>query len=185
VGAPESDALKFVGEGDCPPDFDRVNWAAFIFAPFWSVGYGPKPWGRIIWAVLLAPIVVENAVLLFVSTSAFEAVRQVLDPLEIIVWLPLWAYYGYNVDRWIWQRESARIEQHPDLPTKLIPLAKYRRSRRFWTRVWLVFLLLGMFGNIGLLATGRVTWRDLAPIVGYLVIAALFVLDRRRTSLRA
>ena len=185
VEAPRSDARAFVGEGERPPDFDRVNWAAFVFAPFWSIGYGPKLWGRIIWAVVLAPLVVENVVLLFVSIPAFEAVRHVIDPLELIVWLPLWAYYGYNVDRWLWQRERGRIEEFPDLPAKVIPLAKYRKSRRLWTRAWVALLLLGMLGNVVLLATRQVTWRDLTPSLGLLVIAALLMFDLRRRRPRA
>ena len=181
---PGSAALAFVGEGELPPDFDRVNWAAFVFAPFWSLGYGPKPWGRIIWAFILAPLLVENVVLLFVSTVAFEAIRSVVDPLYSVVFPLLWAYYGYNADRWLWRREQARIESYPDLPDKLIPLAKYRKSRRFWTRIWAVLLALGLLGNVALLATRHITWRDMAPSFGLLVIVALVVLDIRRRPSR-
>ncbi|MDR3686583.1 MAG: hypothetical protein P4L93_06485 [Coriobacteriia bacterium] len=180
VQEPRPDALAFVGEGELRPDFNRVNWAATAFAPFWSLGYGPAPWGRIIWAVLLVPLVVENVVLLFIGVPQFDVVRHVVDAMYSVVIPVLAAYYGYNVDRWLWGREHQRIVEYPDLPAKLIPLNKYRRSRLFWTRIWLGLLALGLVADTALLVTRAATWRDLTPSLGFVVLAILLALDVRR-----
>jgi len=172
------DRLRFVGEGELPPDLDRVNWGAFGFGIIWSILYGPRRWLIAFVIVVAVPFVVDNIALLFFdSATVFPAVQRITATFTSILLPPLAATYALVVNRQVWQREQVRLQTGSNPP---IPLWRYRKSLRFWARLFVVVFVLNVGIWAGLAAFGILPLASLLPGMGLVLAVGLFVYDRRR-----
>ena len=171
--------LGFVGEGPFPPEFDRVNWGAYGCSPFWLLMYGPRAWLFAFLGAVGAEILIDNIALLFFdSATVFPAVQKLTSVANAVVLPLLVVGYAITVNRLVWQREHARFAAAGDIPAHPIPLVRYRKSTRFWTRLFIAFFVVGYAGSIGLYFTHRIQLSALNPGVGTVVLISVFIYDR-------
>jgi hypothetical protein len=178
-------SLAFVGEGEIPPDFDRVNWAAYGFGFFWALVYGPRRWAYAIVTAFLLPIVIDTiALVLFDSNTVYPVVQGVTASVSAVV-LPLVAgAYALVVNRQLWNRERERFDAG-ELPSGVIPLERYLKSTRRWSRVFVFLVALVLILSVYLLTRGRLALVDVRPGFGAVVMLGLFVYDRVRLRRRS
>jgi len=169
----------FVGEGDFPPEFDRVNWGAYGCSPVWLLMYGPRAWLLAFLGAVGAQILIDNIALLFFdSATVYPAVHIVTSAANAVILPLLLVSYAITVNRLLWRREQARFAAAGDIPAHPIPLARYRKSTRFWTRFFMALFVVGYAGSIGLYLTHRIELSALNPGVGTVVLIAVFIYDR-------
>jgi hypothetical protein len=172
--------VDFVGQGELPAEFDRVNWDAALFSLIWVWIYGLKPWIIGLTALFLAPVLIENVVILFVSAQALPQAMAVLDPISMVVWSVVIVVFGLRANRVVWEHERRRFASALGEPARPIPLWRYRKSTRFWTRLALGLIVLGFIGDVVLLivqpelrAHMLTSWPG-----SWIPLTVLFVLDR-------
>jgi hypothetical protein len=169
----------FVGEGEFPPELNRVNWGAYGCSPVWLLMYGPRAWLCAFLGVVGAKILVDNIALLFFDSVTVFPVVQKLTGTTLSVVIPLLLVrYAITVNRFLWRREQAKFAAAGDVPAHPIPLSRYRRSTRFWTRFFVVLLVIGYAGSIGMYLTHRIEWSALNPGLAAVVLIGLFIYDR-------
>lgn len=133
--------LSLVGEGDMPPEFDRVNWGAYIVPPFWAAFYGLR---RVVLAYvvyIVGGFVVLGAVAAFASGSTFERVSTVSNDLGFPLLVLAAVVLGLKANRYVWRVQQSLFAT-PAGPKSPIPVWRLRKSNRFWFRVATVFVVL-------------------------------------------
>lgn len=134
----------FIGEGDFPPEFDRVNWGAAIFFCVWVWIYGITPWIIGLTTLFLVPIPIEEAVVLFVSAPALSAAIAILNPIAMVAWWIVVVVFGLDANRIVWERRRREFSEAAGKPARPTPLWRYRKSAQFWTRLGLGLVALGV-----------------------------------------
>jgi hypothetical protein len=184
-----SPTWDFIGEGEFPAELDRPNWGAGLFALFWVWIYKVRGWRLALTALFIVPLVIENAVLLFIDPqTTFQTTVVVLGLVTDLAYLVARVYFGLNANRIIWELQRERREAAGGDPAKPIPAWRYAKSTRFWTRLGLAIVALSCVAEVALLvfrpesrSGALATW----PI-GAVVLIATFVIDRwRRRRKRA
>ena len=150
--APTEPQPEFVGEGDMPAEFHRVNWGAYVFAPFWAASF--KLWRVVafyaVWVI--GYIVVSNAILLWADTSTFEALDRLNNKYGFPVLALVSFAFAILANRYLWQTQSARFAASPE-PANPIAMARLRKSNRFWFRFATVLVVLNVAAGVWVLST--------------------------------
>jgi len=183
---PNAPQPTFVGQGDLPPDLDKANWGAFAFAYIWVFLWGPRSWRNGLIGLFVILLVIDNIALLFFdSRTTFPAVARITMDFSLIAWPAAMVFYGARVNRLVWNREGAKHEAEPDGPARPIPLERYRKSTRFWTRLFVGLLILNLAFTAYALTIPPVAWRDFIPPPVTVAVVALFTYDRLHARRRA
>jgi hypothetical protein len=150
------DGIDFLGQGEFPAELDRPNWGAAIFVVIWVFLYAVKRWRAWLVSLIVVPLLVENVVLLFIGADRpLTIARQVLDPLTLATFWVIQIAFGLNANRIIWRQQQARFDSAGSDPRRPIPMWRFRKSIRFWTRLGLALVVLGVTINVVLLAVHR------------------------------
>ena len=173
-----------LGEGEFPPELDRVNFGAFLLAILWAPFH--RLWG---WFGVFAVLEVLESVM---GLSAPGFLGGLLEQPVVTVGFRI-VYWGVTVvfalraNRFVWGTERKRAERAKADPTRKQPslVSRYVSNQRVWTIAGLV-LLAAM--PLGLLvpSVSRVPGAafDVAVTGGIQVVllVGLFVYDRVRVA---
>jgi len=174
-----------LGEGEFPPDLDRVNFGALLLAFIWAPSHGLWGWFGV-FAVLEA---LESVIGLNVRLlgGAFEQPVAMIA-FRIVYWTVTVAF-ALQANRLVWADERGRAAgaKNGTAPKPGFLVAKYVSNQRVWTWVGLVLLagaplslLIGSVNRIpGAAADVLATFATQAVL-----LAGLFVYDRMRIARR-
>ena len=171
--------VRILGDGDFPPELDRVNWSAYFWGPFWALAYSVWPWFWGLNALTFAAYVLMGNLIRFGlgNSSTFFIIA--------VTWMALSrgveAVLGLNANRLLWERRSRASSR-----ARPITVEDFTRSQRTWGRIGLAILVPGwVYGGM---RDGVFSATDWAVIfVGSLALAALWgygmLRDRRPAKL--
>jgi len=178
-------AIGFVGEGEFPAEFDRPNYGGAIFLVIWAFLYRVRGWRALLVSLIVVPLLIENVVLLFISAQRpFEIVQQVLGPVTFVVYLLAQAVFGLRANRIIWGQQAALFEASGGDPQRPIPIWRFRKSIRFWTRLGFGLVVLGVAVDAVLLVLRHTSWMEALASLPLTIVplAAIFLIDLWRRS---
>lgn len=164
-----------LGEGDFPPQLDRVNYGAFLLSFLWAPAH--RLWGW--FAVFVALEALESAIGFNapILGGVFEQPLALLA-FRIVYWaITLW--FALQANRLAWSVARKRAESSRPTPT----LARYAAHQRAWTVAGIVLLAAAplslLVESVRTMpgAVGDVVATVAAQAV---LLAALFVYDRVR-----
>lgn len=173
-----------LGEGDFPPELDRVNFGAFLLAFLWAPFH--RLWG---WFAAFAALeTLESAIGLSTPTFLGGVLRQpvVMAGFRIVYW-SVTVVFALRANRLVWAEERRRAARARggSVPKPPSAVSRYASNERVWALVGVVLLagaplslLIGPVGN----SPGNVA--DVLVTVGTqaVLLAVLFAYDRVRTS---
>jgi hypothetical protein len=175
-----------IGEGEFPPELDRVNYGAFLLAFLWAPVH--RLWGW--FGVFLVLEALESAMGLSAPGflgGVFER-PAVTVGFRIVYWTVTVAF-ALRANRLVWTQERKRAARTKgeSAPRRPALVSRYASNQRVWALVGLILLvgtplslLIGPVSSI----PGAVV--DVAVTVGAqaVLLAGLFVCDRVRRPLR-
>lgn len=177
--------VVFVGEGAMPAGFDRVNWAAYAFAPLWALVYGPRRWRWTMISPIVVAIVADNIALLFFdSKTVYPMVSSITGSLLGFVYPVLGAWYAVQVNRAVWADRAARLAAVPGDFGRALAVDRYLFWQRLWSVVYFVMLVIYAGLAIYLAFTDPKALADWPTWWGMAVLAGLFLYARRGTAMR-
>lgn len=180
-----------MGEGDFPPELDRVNWGALLFTWIWAWVYGFWWWIGVVAAISVARVVTVGLLGRFVG-GAVTLRTWVQTLFDCAGWLAV-LYLALNANRLVWASERNRLARDSGGRDKPVPVWKYRKTQRGWTVVGAILgvviplvLLRGSFSRrvesnreflTGLLS-------EIAVIVGLIVYDRVHLIRRGEADKR-
>jgi drug/metabolite transporter (DMT)-like permease len=166
-----------------PYELDGVNWAAFAFAPLWSLVYGPSKWRWRVWTPLLLFIAFDNVALLFFdSRTVYREVSSATGLLMTVGGPLLYGWYATVVNRDVWRERQSRFNQDPEDFSRALPLDRYCFWQRLWTIVFAILFGLGVGLTVFVLITEPIRVKDWTSWWGLLVVVTLFFYGRRAST---
>jgi hypothetical protein len=173
----------FIGQGEFPADLDSVNWPAYLFSYIWVWVYGVKPWVIGITALIVVPIVIENAVLLFVSSHLWSPMNAIVTPILSTLLAVVSFYLGLNGNRILWEQERRKFAQTGS-PRDPIPATKYRKSKTRWSRVGFTLAGAALLFEVGAVVRRPASLASVLPAVAvtWLPVIVLLVVSRLRVN---
>lgn len=176
-----------LGEGEFPPELDRVNFGAFLLAFIWAPFH--HLWG---WFGVFALLEAAEAVM---GLSAPHFLGGVLElPVTMVAFRVV--YWGVTVafavraNRLVWEverRRAARVVNGEWAPRPPAHVSSYASNLRVWAVVGLVLLIASpvslLIPSVGNVPGAAV---DVAVTTGTqaVLLAALFAYDRVRLARR-
>ena len=185
AGAAERMDLR-LGEGEFPPELDRVNFGAFLLAILWAPVH--RLWGW--FGVFVVLEALESAMGLSAPGFLGGVLEQpvMLVGFRIVYWTVTVAF-ALRANRLVWteQRKRAARTKDRSVPRQPSLVSRYASNQRVWTLVGLI-LLVGtplslLIGSVNSVPGAAV---DVAVTVGTqgVLLVGLFVYDRVRIARR-
>jgi hypothetical protein len=175
-----------LGEGEFPPELDRVNFGAFLLAFLWAPSH--RLWGW--FGVFVVLEAIESAMGLSAPGFVGGVFEQpgVMVGFRIVYWMVTVAF-ALRANRLVWtgERKRAARTNGESVPRQASLVSRYASNQRVWTFVGLILfvgtplsLLIGPVNSV----PGAVA--DVAVTVGTqaILLAGLFVYDRVRIANR-
>ena len=183
VGEPIGPRL---GEGEFPPELDRVNFGAFLLAFIWAPFH--RLWGWFgVFAVLEA---LESAMGLSSPGFLGGALEQpaVVVGFRVVYWSVTVAF-ALRANRLVWEEERKRAARTEDSAAARRPplVSRYAANQRIWTLVGLVLLVVTplslLIGSVRSVPGAVV---DVAVTIGVqaTLLVGLWAYDRMRITRR-
>ena len=178
AGETEPSGLR-LGEGEFPPELDRVNFGAFLLAVFWAPLHRLWAW----FGVFVVLEALESA--LAMSMLPFFEQTAVMVAFRIVYWTVTVAF-ALRANRLVWTEERKRAVRRIGSVTRRPSLvSRYASNQRVWTYVGLILLAATPLSLLirSVNSSPRAVV-DLAVTVGTqaILLAGLFVYDRVRIA---
>ncbi len=175
-----------LGEGEFPPELDRVNFGAFLLAFLWAPFH--RLWGWFGVFVILEAL--ESAMGFSAPGSLGGLFEQpvVMVGFRIVYWTVTVAF-ALRANRLVWTEQSKRAARTKgeSVPRPPSLASRYASNQRVWTLVGIVLLvgtpLTLLIGSVNSIPGAFV---DVAVTVGTqaVLLAGLFAYDRVRIAHR-
>jgi hypothetical protein len=185
TGDEESIGLR-LGEGEFPPEVDRVNFGAFLLAVLWA------PFHRLwLWFGVFVALEVLEAVMGLSTPRFFDGPLSQLVAMVVfrVVYWTVTVAFALRANRLVWTEEHDRAAraQGESVLKRPATVAKYVSNQRVWAAVGLVALAVAPLSLlIGSAGSSPGVVGDVAATVGTqtILLAGLFVHDRLRIARR-
>jgi hypothetical protein len=185
TGAAETTGSR-LGEGEFPPELDRVNFGAFLLAFLWAPFH--RLWGW--FGVFVVLEALESAMGFSAPGSLGGLFEQpvVMVGFRIVYWTVTVAF-ALRANRLVWTEQSKRAARTKgqSVPRRPSLASTYASHQRVWTLVGIVLLvgtpLTLLIGSVNSIPGAFV---DVAVTVGTqaVLLAGLFAYDRVRIAHR-
>jgi hypothetical protein len=185
TGEAEPSGLR-LGEGEFPPELDRVNFGAFLLGVLWAPFH--RLWGW--FGVFVVLEVIESAM----GLSALRFFGGVFEqPVAMvafrIVYWTVTVVFALRANRLVWteERKRAARTKGESVPRRPSLVSRYTSNQRVWTIVGLILLVAAplslLIGSVSSIPRAVV---DVAVTVGTqaILLVGLFVYDRMRIAQR-
>jgi hypothetical protein len=183
AGVAEHGELR-LGEGDFPPELDRVNFGAFLLGVLWAPWHRLWGWFGAFVALEILESVIGLTMLRFLGGALVQLVAMVT--FRIVYWTVTVAF-ALRANRLVWteERKRAARPRGPAVPRRPARVAEYLAAQRIWTVAGLIILA----GTPLLLLVGSISGSSgvVVATVGTqtILLAPLFAYDKMRVARRS